>query len=203
MRVRGSRRGPASSRGAGAARIPLYTDADLGYCTLGVRIEKRKAATRVQIMAYEPFHVAEGSEYPLARQISVFLENRLGQLLRLTRLFDDSEVHILGLSVETSVDCAILRLLFDDPDKAHEVLTDARFAITESEVLVVELPPGKRGIMTVCTALISGEININYIYPLLPGRDRAGCLAIQVDNPAQAVSVLRTHKFRVLDQSEL
>lgn len=154
-------------------------------------------------MATEPLGVAEGSEFPLVRQVSVFLENRLGQLLRLTRLFDESDVCILGLTVESSVDCAILRLLFNDPDKANELLSDARFAITESEVLVVELPPGKRGIMTICSALISGEININYIYPLLPGRNRGACVAIQVDNALQAVAVLRSHRFRLLDQSEL
>ncbi len=154
-------------------------------------------------MTHEPLGVAEGSEFPLVRQISVFLENRLGQLLRLTRLFDDSEVHILGLTVENSVDCAILRLLFNDPDQAYELIGEARFARTESEVLVVELPPGKRGIMTICSALIAGEVNINYIYPLLPGHDRGACVAIQVDNTAQAVAVLRRQKFRLLDQSEL
>lgn len=154
-------------------------------------------------MAIEPLGVAEGSEFPLVRQLSVFLENRLGQLLRLTRLFDESGVHILGLTVETSVDCAILRLLCDDPDEAGELLRGAGFAVSESEVLVVELPPGKRGIMTVCAALIAGEVNINYVYPLLPGQGRVACLVIQVDNAGQAVRVLRGHKFHVLDQSEL
>jgi hypothetical protein len=72
-------------------------------------------------------------------------------------------------------------------------------------VLVVELPPGKRGIIAVCTALISGEVNINYTYPILSTHrhDRGPCLAIQVDNPQLAAAVLMAKDFRVLDQSEL
>lgn len=154
-------------------------------------------------MTHEPLETAEGSEFPFVRQISVFLENRLGQLLRLTRLFEKSEVHILAVSVEGSVDCAIVRLLVDDPDSAMDMLRESGFAVSITELLVVELPHGKRGMMTVCAALISGEININYTYALLPGDNRGACIAIQVDNPGQAANVLSAKKFRVLDQSEL
>jgi hypothetical protein len=159
--------------------------------------------TRRDGMAIEPLETAEGSEFPLIRQISVFLENRLGQLLRLTRLFEKAEIHILAVSVEGSVDCAIVRMIVNDPDLAHEMLIDAGFAITETELIVVELPHGKRGIMTVCAALIAGEININYTYPLLPGEDRGACIAIQVENPSHAASVLAAHRFRILDHSQL
>ncbi len=154
-------------------------------------------------MSLEPLSTAHGREFPFCRQISVFLENRLGQLLRLTRLFDTAEVRIRAISVEGSVDCAIVRLLVDDPDAAHEMLSDSGFATTETDVLVVVLPAGKRGIMKVCEALITGEININYIYPLLPGDDNESCVAIQVDNLQQAATVLAAKNCRILDQSEL
>ncbi|MBI5863727.1 MAG: hypothetical protein HZB38_04320 [Planctomycetes bacterium] len=154
-------------------------------------------------MALEPLGTAEGSEFPLVRQISVFLDNRLGQLLRLTKLFDASEIHILAISVDGSIDCAIVRIIVDDPDEASRMLREARFPVSETDLLVVELPSGKRGMMAVCAALISGEININYTYPLLPGTNRGACIAIQVDNLPQAAAILTDKKFRVLDQSQL
>lgn len=154
-------------------------------------------------MNVEPLETAEGSDYPCCRQLSIFLENRLGQLLRITRLLEDEPIHILGLSADASVDCAIARLLVDDPDLARRTLTDAQFALTESEMLVVELPPGRRGIMTICSALISAEVNINYVYTVWASRDRRPCLAIQVDDVPNAIQVLLSKKFRVLDQDEL
>jgi hypothetical protein len=154
-------------------------------------------------VAHEPLETAQGGDFAGCRQLSVFLENRLGQLLRLTRIFEDGDVNILALSVEGSIDCAIVRLLVNDPDAAHKMLSDAGFPSSETEVVVVELPPGRRGIMVVCAALISGEININYLYPLIRGSDENPALAIQVDDLAGATNVLQARKFRVLQQFEL
>ncbi len=154
-------------------------------------------------MSLEPLKTASGSDFPLCRQLSVFVENRLGQLLRLTRLFESSGVNILAVSVAGATDCAVVRLLVDDPDIAHETLSGANFAVSENELLVVELPPGKRGIRSLCESLIAAEVNMNYIYPLLP-RDKYGaCVAIQVDDLPLAASVLASRKFRLLDQSDL
>ncbi len=154
-------------------------------------------------MNAEPLKTEEGRDHPSCRQLSVFLENRVGQLLRIARLLEDEPVHILGLSVDAAVDCAIVRLLVDDPDLAHQILADARFALTESEVLVVPLPEGRHGILSVCSALIAGEVNINYVYTVWATPQRQPCLAIQVDDVQNALPVLLTKKFRVLDQSEL
>ncbi len=153
-------------------------------------------------MSLEPLETAEGSEHPCCRQLSVFLENRLGQLLRVTRLMEEQPISILGLSVEGTVDCAILRLVVDDPDAARQLLADSRFAVSECELLVVEVPPGKRGIMSVCAALIGGEVNINYAYTVWLKDAKPG-LAIQVDSLPNAVDVLISKNFRVLDQSDL
>lgn len=154
-------------------------------------------------MAFEPLDTLEGQDYPLCHQISVFLENRLGQLLRLTRLFQTQDVHILGIMVDPSADCAIVRFIFDYPDEASEMIRNAGFACTESETLVVELPPGKRGIMNVCIALLTGEINVAYLYPLFPGNNRGACMAIQVDDMGKAAEVLASKDFHVLDQTDL
>ncbi len=154
-------------------------------------------------MSIEPLETAYGSDYPCCRQLSVFLDNRVGQLLRLTRLLDGADIRILALTVESSIDCAIVRLLVDKPDEAGKMITDARFAVSETELVVVELPPGKRGILTACQALIVGEVNIHYTYPLLAARESIPTLAFLVDNHELAVAVLRSRKFKVLDQSEL
>jgi hypothetical protein len=154
-------------------------------------------------MSLGPLETMSGSDFPHCRQLSIFVENRLGQLLRLTRLFEKDNLSILAVSVEGATECAIVRLLVDSPDAAHEALSDAHFAVTETELLVIELPRGKRGITSICEALIAGEVNMNYLYPLLPHGKHGPCLAIQVDNLPLAASVLTSKKFHLLDQSDL
>ncbi|MGD8452685.1 MAG: acetolactate synthase [Phycisphaerae bacterium] len=154
-------------------------------------------------MSTEPLQTAEGAEHAACQQLSVFLENQVGQLLRVLRLLATEPIRILGLSLEGKVDCAVLRLLVDDADTAHEICVGAGLAVAQSEILVVELPPGKRGLTTLCTGLLAGELSINYAYTVWATKASVPCLALQVDNLPQAVKVLALKKFRILAQHEL
>jgi len=154
-------------------------------------------------MASKPLETAQAHDLPTVRQQSVFIENRVGQLLRLAQLFDQSDVRILAVSVVYSCDCAICRMILDDPDRGHEILAGARFQISEAELLVVSLPHGKRALLHTWAALLGAEISIHYTYPLLIHPRGSAAIAIATDNLEQAVTVLRERGFEILDQAHL
>ncbi|MCK4659924.1 MAG: acetolactate synthase [Phycisphaerae bacterium] len=154
-------------------------------------------------MDTEPFETAEASGVPLVRQFSVFMENRVGSLLRMTRVFENTELHILAISVVDSVDCSVVRMIVDDPDKAYDVLTEAGFSVCESELVVVSLPHGKRALLEVLVALLRGEINVHYTYPLLVRPLDRPALAISTDSLDAAVAVLKDKKLIVLDHCDI
>jgi hypothetical protein len=154
-------------------------------------------------MALEPLSTKYASGFPTARQLSVFFDNRVGQLLRLTRLFDDTDIHILGLSVVNSMDCAIIRMIVDDPDQAHDLLTNAGFAVNPTDILVVELPPGKRALLHTWVVFMSAEVNVAYAYALLSQPDKPPAIAVQADSLEGAAKALTEKGFTVLDQTDL
>lgn len=154
-------------------------------------------------MEIQPLEVAEGQGSPLVRQQSVFIENRVGQLLRLTRIFDRTEIRILAVSVVYAVDCAICRMIVDDPDRAHDILADSRFQVSETELIVVSLPRGKRALLHTWAALLNAEINIHYTYPLLVQPKGSAALAVCPDDLEQGIVVLRERGFQLLDQQDL
>ena len=154
-------------------------------------------------MSLEPFETAEAHTTPNVRQLSTFLDNRVGQLLWLTRTFEGTPIRILALTIISSVDCAIVRILVDDVDEAERILRQAGFAVSTAELLVVEMPPGHTGLLTICSALLAAEVNIHYAYPLLSRPNGRPALALLVDDAEMSVSILRDKKFTVLDESDL
>ena len=154
-------------------------------------------------MAIEPFETAQGHDLPTVRQQSVFVENSVGQLLSLTRLFDRADIRILALSVVNSVDCAICRMILDDPDRGYDALAGSGFKVSEAELIVVSLPHGKRALLRTWTALLAAEVNIYYTYPLLVHPRNCAAIAVVTDNIEQAIQTLRQKKFDVLNQDEL
>ncbi len=153
-------------------------------------------------MATNPFGTSETFYSPLVRQISVFLEDRVGALMRLFQAFEGSSVRVAGMSVVHALDCAIIRLICDPHDKAMEILHSRHFPTSETELLVVEVPEG-HGLLSICSALLAGEVNIDYAYPLLVRPTGRAALAIHTDGIDTAAQVLRSRKFQVMSEDDL
>src|SRR3954463_5258239 len=83
-----------------------------------------------------------GRDWPSVRQFNVFLENRLGGLLDVVRRFEETDIRIVSLTIVDSADCAIIRLVLSDPERAFEIFRLAGLAFAESDLLVVKLPDG-------------------------------------------------------------
>src|SRR5437588_4830548 len=90
------------------------------------------------------FSTAHGRDWPTVRQFNVFLENRLGALLNVVRRFETTDIRIVSFTVVDSADCAIIRMVLSDPERALEVFRQAKLPVTESDLLVVRLPEGSQ-----------------------------------------------------------
>src|SRR5205085_5754276 len=86
------------------------------------------------------YATARGRDWPSVRQFNVFLENRVGALLNVVRRFEATDIKIISLTVNDLADCAIIRLVLSDPERALEILHQANLPVTESDLLVVQLP---------------------------------------------------------------
>ena len=86
------------------------------------------------------FATMRGRDYPTIRQFTVFLENRVGQLLEVIRRFEGSRVRIVALSISDATECAFVRFLLSHPEQGREILERAGLAIVESDLIGLELP---------------------------------------------------------------
>ena len=153
-------------------------------------------------MANFSFETMDSVRSAGVRQVSIFLDDRVGALLRLFQIFEGENVRVLALSVVHAIDCAIVRLIFDDTDRAVKLLQGSRFPTSETEVLVVEVPHG-HGLMSICAALLTAEVNIDYAYPLLVRPTGRAALAIHTDNLEAATMVLKGRKFALMTEDDL
>jgi hypothetical protein len=146
---------------------------------------------------------SRGRDWPSVRQFNVFLENRVGALLNVVRRFEETDIRIVSLTVNDLADCAIIRMVLSDPERALEIFTQAHLAVTESDLLVVQLPEDPHPLPRICKALLIAEINIDYAYPLLIGPHGRAALALHVDDHEMAVSTLKRQGFTIFTEGDL
>lgn len=144
-----------------------------------------------------------GRNYPTIRQFTVFLENRVGQLLEVVRRFEGSKVRIVALSINDATECAFVRFLLSHPEQGREILERAGLAIIESDLIGIELPEGDQPLLQVCTALLQAEINIVQAYPLIARPHGQPAVAIMVDNLDGALETLASKGFTMLTEADL
>lgn len=149
------------------------------------------------------FATARGRDYPSVRQFNVFVENRVGNLLSVVRRFESTDIRIVALTVIDSADCAIIRMVLSDPERAREIFELASLPVTESDLLVVELPVGTQPLVEICKALLGAEISIHYAYPLMLGPLGRSALALHVEDHETASNTLNGLGFSLLTENDL
>ena len=152
-----------------------------------------------------PPQTADGTGFEPTRvtQFTVFLDNRVGRLQMLMRALEESVRRIVAIAIQESAETALVRLICSEPELAREAMQSAGFSFSESEVLAVELPKRSRQpLIELCSALLTAEINIHYVYPLLM-RPHGPTLALYVDDPTLAAQILIRKGFTLVGESDL
>ncbi|MFV0444923.1 MAG: acetolactate synthase [Planctomycetaceae bacterium] len=146
---------------------------------------------------------ARGRDWPCLRQFCVFMENRVGRLSDLLRQIERHDIRVLALSVVDTVDFAVARIIVNETDRVRELLQMSDFTVIENDVLGVELPSDAQPFIEIFRPLMSAELNINYLYPLLYRRRGRGAIALHVDDVDQAGEILQAQGHRLLTEGDL
>ncbi len=149
------------------------------------------------------FATARGRNWPTLRQFTVFLENRVGQLLEVVRRFEGSRVRIVALSITDAGECAFVRFLLSHPEQGREILERAGLPLIESDLLGVELPDDHQPLLRICTALLQAEVNIIQAYPILVRPRGRPAVALMVDNTEMGLETLAGRGFTMTTEGDL
>ncbi len=149
------------------------------------------------------FATMRGRNYPALKQFTVFLENRVGQLLEIVRRFEGSRVRIVALSINDATECSFVRFVLSHPEQGREILERAGLPLIESDLIGIELPDGPQPLLQVCTALLAAEVNIIQAYPLMMPPGGSPAVALMVDNTDMAIETLEIKRFRVITEADL
>ena len=112
------------------------------------------------------------------RQISVFLENKIGRLAEITQILGDKEINIRALAIADTTEFGILRMIVDRPQKAYEALEERGFTVSQTEVLVVGVRDKPGGLAQVMAILRKAGVNVEYLYAFVAPRGRSALVVL-------------------------
>lgn len=124
----------------------------------------------------------------IIKQLSVFVENKEGKMLAITRILKDNGINIRTLSLADTTEFGVLRLIVSDAEKAKAVLKEAGFTASLTDVLAIN-STDRIGFLHDMLELLDGRnTSIEYMYTL--PTDSAPIIILKVAEPEKVEKIL-------------
>lgn len=139
----------------------------------------------------------------MVEQLAVFLENRKGRLLEMTKVLKEHGIDLLTLSIADTSDFGILRIITRDNERALKVLKSHGFTVTANNLIGVEVDDRPGGLSEVLELLDSNDISVEYLYSfahtLNEQGGKRGIMLFRVENEKKALKILKENDIRILN----
>jgi len=138
------------------------------------------------------------------RQLSLFLENRPGQLRVPCKVLGDAGVDILTMSLADTQQFGILRLIVKDWERAKQVLEAAGQVVNVTDLLALDVPDRPGGLADVLGVFEKTGLGVEYMYPFsLREPGQAATLLFRLEQPDQAAVALASAGVKLVSAAEL
>ena len=127
----------------------------------------------------------------IIQQISVFLENRAGQLLDVTNILAENQIDMLAINIAETADYGIARLIVDDPVRAAKALRERDYVLRTTPVVEAPVPDRPGGLNELLRTVAAADIDIEYMYSAFMGQKNGlAYMVFRVADPEKLDAVL-------------
>ena len=137
----------------------------------------------------------------VAKQLSIFLENKSGRLTEVTEVLAKENINLSALCIAENADFGILRGIVSDPDKAYKALKDNHFAVNITDVVGISCPNVPGALAKVLGLLSAEGVFIEYMYSF--ANNNVANVVIRPSNMDKCIEVLKEKKVDLLAASDL
>ena len=137
------------------------------------------------------------------KQLTIFVENKKGSLVDITKILADSNVNLRALSSAATQDFGILRIIVNDNETATKALNDAGYLIKMTDVVGVKIgdQPGK--LSKALEVLDKADINMEYLYAFMARTEKHAYVVLRVADNDMAEKVLEDAGFHMITDADV
>lgn len=116
------------------------------------------------------------------KQISVFIENKTGQLAEFISLLASNNIDLQALSMAEAQDYGVLRIVVDKPEETAELLRANEWPCSVTDVLAVMVPDKPGSLTKILSVIAENNVSLAYSYAFLSKTQGHACVVLRVDD---------------------
>ena len=134
------------------------------------------------------------------KQLTVFIENRMGRLEEVTEILSSNNINIICISLADTSEYGMLRMIVSQPAAACEALCNSGFSALLTDVTAVKLPHHFGTLKKLSGLLSANSIDISYMYALTSGDDAA--IVIKTSDTEKAEDLI-SKEYEILNAAQV
>ena len=138
----------------------------------------------------------------VAKQLSVFIENRQGRLGEVLNVLKANGVNILSLSLADTTEYGLLRLIVNNPELGKEKLAEDGFSTMLTDVIVLKITHQAGSLQGLLKILSDEDVNVEYMYGLSIDGEEAS-VVLKTSDIAKAESVFEKQGVKTLSTKDI
>ena len=137
------------------------------------------------------------------KQLTVFVPNKQGALVRITDALASHNVNLRALSIADTEEFGILRLIVNDNKTAMAILTEEGYLLRTTDVVGVKIgdEPGK--LSKALEVLDEAGINMEYLYAFMARTEKHAYVVLRVADNAAAEAALEQAGFHLITDADV
>ena len=137
------------------------------------------------------------------KQLSIFLQNRMGSLSKPLEVLTVADVNIRAMCMADTSEFGILRLVVDDPEKGKEALEQKNFLVKMTEIIGVEMNDSPGGLTSVLNTIKENNIDLEYLYAFTHEKEGKAILLLHADDIDELIDVLEKNNMTITPAEEV
>lgn len=136
-------------------------------------------------------------------QISIFVENKAGSLVDITRILSGANIDIRAMSLADTADFGVLRLIVDRPDDAVEALRGNQCIVNVTKVIAVPINDAPGSLAKVLALLADNGLFIEYSYAFITRKSDNAYVVFRLEDNEKAAQVLEANGITPASSDQL
>jgi hypothetical protein len=134
-------------------------------------------------------------------QLSVFIENKTGRLVKVLNVLKEAGIQIIASTVSDTVEYGLYRIICDKPTQAYRLLREQGIGVTMNDVFAIQIDNAPGQAAQLFETFSKDDINISYMYSfMLKGK---GIIIFRTSDTEKAREVISLNKINFISEENL
>jgi hypothetical protein len=139
----------------------------------------------------------------MAFHLSIFVQNKPGQLEKITKILADNQINLKAFSMASAGDFGVVKVIVNDLEKGYQLLKQENITVSKRKIIIAKVPDQPGGLYNLLALFSSNKINIEDCYGFVIENRREAAIVVEVEKYPLAEEILGSHGVTVLSEQDL